>query len=472
MPATDVVKVEQQSVTHSDGGGAFVFSLWGGADGNYSILPYELPVYGSQARDAIMRSLLIQDGGSDFGDAVTIAASQIASQGWEVESSVPRRARRAQDIIHEAELNDGWVAFVSLLVQDWLCTDNGAWIELIREKNDPRAPIIGLKHLDSLRCWRTGDSKEPVWYLAADGYHRMQWWQVINLVSMQHPDPAYYGRGRCAASRCYRAIHKLHSIDRLVGERLTGVRPQKLDLITGVTTQMVEDAVTRAKAQAQSEGYTKYLASVIMGMMTDATVNHIEIPFTSLPENFDAEKERREAKLRICNAVGILPTDLDPEFFHNSLGGTGQAIVIEKEASGRQIALFRMQLTHQLNQKVFDDQTTFVFVTTDLRDEQARANINETWAKTVKTNVDSGVLTPQQGLQMLVDEGKAPPEFLAVDETPTETLDDTEKPEMISAATEEEESSLFAVKEVTEAEAMALIEQEMAHAIRLYEEVR
>jgi hypothetical protein len=82
-------------------------------------------------------------------------------------------------------------------LQDYFLTDNGFFIEIDREDNSkPGSRIIGLYHLDSLRCWRTGDPDVPVIYSDLHGqYHFLAWWQVWSIADTPNARNNYFGVG-------------------------------------------------------------------------------------------------------------------------------------------------------------------------------------------------------------------------------------------------------------------------------------
>ena len=51
----------------------------------------------------------------------------------------------------------GWVPFLNMHLRDYLLTDNGAFVEVVRASAASGSRIIGPAHLDSARCTRTAD---------------------------------------------------------------------------------------------------------------------------------------------------------------------------------------------------------------------------------------------------------------------------------------------------------------------------
>jgi 2'-5' RNA ligase len=96
--------------------------------------------------------------------------------------------------------------------------------------------------------------------------------------------------------------------------------------------------------------------------------------------------------------------------------------------------MWSQDFTHALNEYVIDEMTTFQFIENDYRDNIRIAEVSKKRAEVSEIRVKAGITTAQEEKQVLVDQNELPKEFLTVDMTPGETLDDTEKPEAIDAA--------------------------------------
>jgi len=105
----------------------------------------------------------------------------------------------------------GWMSFINAVSQDLYTTDNGAFIEVIRR--DPQSPVVGIAHLDSYECTRTGDPNFPVIYRDREGkYHKMPWYNVITLADMPSPIQKMNGVGHSAVSRVLRYAQIMRDI--------------------------------------------------------------------------------------------------------------------------------------------------------------------------------------------------------------------------------------------------------------------
>jgi hypothetical protein len=389
------------------------------------------------------------------------------------------RVKRTQQLLLHADAGAGWVPFVGKVARDYLTTNNGAFIEIVRASRAIGSRIIGINHLDSLRCRRTGDPEIPVIYMDRWGIeHELRWWQVISLCDMPDPRAESLGQGECAAQRAWRTIVEMAALNRYVFEKVAGRRPLALYFVSGVTTKQIEQVVAGAQESATSKGVTSYMGAAIAGFMSDKAPALVTIPLAELPDGFDPKQVRDDAYLRYAGALGIDLQELQP-LSGQGLGTGTQSNVLADKESGKGLMAFRQAFTHALNEMVLDDATTFVFTENDLRDQEAKAKIAQLRGAFVNEAIASQVITPSQGLQVLVDSDDLPKEFLEADETSFDDLSDTEKPitpddegvavEVAEEASEGEES-VTALKEAGDAE--KLVKQEQGRARELYEEVR
>lgn len=416
-----------------------------------SQLPMDLPIRWSRRRDYILAST--PDHNAMWAAAVAKAISKQCALGWSVEDKAQseRRVNRAKAVLVGANMGAGWVSFLTQHLQDYLLTDNGAFIEVIRSEPHPRARILGIQHLDSARCARLNDEDLWPWrhhiaerfdcspddvhshnfpaiYMDLVGRPHLLWrWQVICLVDQQSPRLEHRGTGMCAASRAYPAIFKDTAMERYVTEKITGNRPLEIHLVNGISAQQLDGATRSADEQQRSRGFVQYKGVIVVpALKMDAAIGGYRIPISEIPDGFDPEKERTNTYLKYANALGIPIRDIMPA----PAGlNSGQTAIIEAEnAEGTGLAAWRKQFLHALNEWILPESTEFAWDGTNLRDEKDRAEVKKLRADTRKVMIDAGEITAQQALQMAVDAGDADDTFLPKDETPNDLLTDDEKP--------------------------------------------
>jgi hypothetical protein len=405
--------------------------FWGGASGNGRVIPIppELPPFWTPARDVVLRSTVYNE--AFWAGAIGIAITKMASKAWEVESEISIRARRGQDLLLQADGRAvGYTSFLAKHLRDYLTTDNGSFIEIVRATSSAGSRIVGLRHLDSLRVLRTGDPEVPVIYRDRKGrYHQLKSYQVIALSDMPDPSETYYGVGQCAADRAYNAIYKLAAIEWYLREKVSGQHPLAIYIVNGILSNQLTGAVAAAKEDELAKGVAAYMGAVIVGVPSETQANLVTIPLAELPDRFNRKEEFDIAALTYANAIGLDPQDLQP-LTGQSLGSGAQSQVLDDKTRGKGLSMWAQDFTHAMNEYVFDDMTTFHFVEDDYRDKERNAQVSKLMAEVGKLRVDAGITTAAEEKQVLVDKNELPKEFLSDDMTPGETLDDTEKPDV------------------------------------------
>lgn len=428
---TDLAEVRKHSVTSGDAQPSPQSGGW--LSNMFFVTPYrsrakELPDYWSHRRDIVLRGTLHME--SMWASAIYKAITKRAALGWSVtdlkDSTV--RVRRAQQLFLTADAGRGWVPFVSRHLLDFLLTDNGVFIEVVHATSAAGSRTLGLMHLDSLRCTRTGDPQIPVLYRDRQGReHELREHQVLMFSDMPNAAETYNGVGFCAASRAYLKISVLSAMEQYLVEKITGSRPKALHFLKGVTGQSVKDALKTGEESALARGQTHYQGVNIVGVMGDIPMELITVPISEIPDAFDPQLERQNAYTVYANAIGVPVQDIQP-LSGQGLGTGTQTVILDEAAEGQGLAAWHKLFEHSANQYLLPPTTTFSFATNDMRDKKMDAEVRGLRANVRKTMIESGEITPAQALQMAVDDGDVPREFLPVDETQGGSLADDEKP--------------------------------------------
>jgi hypothetical protein len=401
---------------------------WAGYGHDGIALPPKPPLYWSPARDVILRSTVFQD--AMWAGAIGIAITKMVSMAFEITSKVPKRQKEMQELLLNAD-GDGYVSHISKGLRDYLTTDNGQFIEVVRQSKSLSSKIIGLRHLDSYRCTRTGDPETPVIYRDRKGrIHEMKDYQVLMLSDMPDPGETYYGVGLCAASRAYSAIYKLSSMEWYVGEKVAGLHPLAIHIVNGVLDKQLDGAVEAARSAQVSRGATAYMGAVIVGVPSQASPSLVTIPLAELPDRFNRKEEFDIGVLSYANALGLDVQDLQP-LSGQSLGSGAQSSVLADKAMGKGLVSWRQAMTHLVNQRLCDDLTEFTFIEKDYRDRKQDLDLQASRAGTSKTRIEAGITTPDQERIILVGEDDLPEEFLAQPSgTEVNPLSDTDQADL------------------------------------------
>ncbi len=389
----------------------------------------QLPLHGSRERDRILTATL--DLEDMWAAAIAKAVTKIAVRGYEVSDSddSTRRTEFGKNLVMNFDGPSEYRGGMAKTVQDFLLCDNGWFNEVVRAGNKPGGKIQAIYHLDSFRCFRTGNLDYPVLYLDWEGtWHKLRGDQVISGSDMPSPRSRMWSRGRCAASRAFQTIIKLSAVETYFREKITGSRALALYFITGVSRQQLQDAMETSEGEKVRKGHVVYKGAVMVPIQTDQAINIATIELAGVPDGFEVTEERKDAYLRYANAIGIPVQDIQP-LSGQGLGTGTQTIVLDEAAEGQGLAYFVKDFEDKINNLVMPKATIFQIKANDIRDQTAKAALDQAKATTITTLLGTtpgaGVISQQMALQMAVDEGLVPPEFLPQDVTPQGTLTDS-----------------------------------------------
>lgn len=396
---------------------------------NMSIgLPVQPPFYWSRNRDFVLRGTVMYE--SLWASAVFIAISKAASLNWTVSGAPSLKVRKTKEMLLNAEDRKGWPSFLSKHLRDFLLTDNGAFVEIVRESRHEGSRVLGIMHLDSGRCTRTGDDEIPVVYRDKQGNeHEMKKHQVFSISDMPDSGESYYGVGLCAASRAYNAIYKLAALERYVSEKLSGQRPLALYIVNNITKEQLDSAIEQEKQLSLAQGLASYMGAVMIPAIDPSAKAEVaKIDLAGLPDGFDAKTERKHSTLVYADALGLDPQEIDPELLASSGMGTGsQSRVIDDKASGKGLVSWKSQFEHSINECVVPGDVSFFFMERDFRDEKLRAEVESLEIANAGAMVNGAFIKSLEGRQLLVDKKILPPEMMPNDLTPSTVMANNDK---------------------------------------------
>lgn len=404
-----------------------------------------LPPYGTKAADAILSETPMIE--NMWSSAISTAISKQTALGFEIEDTTEstRRIKQAQELMLGFDGN--YTTGLARHLRDFLTTDNGAFIEIVRSSSAAGSKVIGLMHLDSLRCYRTGDDRHPVIYVDMRGHHHvLRDSDVIMMADTPSPRVEHFGMGISAARRAFETILKLTAMETFIREKVSGSRNLAIHIVNGISSQQLGEALSSSDAMQDQKGFVVYKGSTIIPMIRSETPGLVTIPLAEIPDGFDADTERRDAYLRYANALGIFVGEIQP-LSGQGLGTGTQTVVLDEAAEGRGLAAWRKGFAHAITHQVMPTAVTFYFAASDQKDRRAKADTLGAWAGALKTLIETQVISPAQALNLLVDDGYMPREFLATDATAGGVVSDSESIETGTQAAE--------IADRTQAEAQA-----------------
>ena len=393
------------------------------------------PFFGNaKRRDLQLRQFVLTEpylSSAIFSISATRAALSYVLDG------TPRSVQATQDLLQSAEFGKGWATFLQMVLYDLLTTDSGAFIEIIRDK--PRAgrsphtaPVIGINHLDSLRCILTGNPLQPVIYNDEDNkLHKLQWYDVIHLTEQPHPAREANGRQISFVSRVLKASQLLRDIEQYEGERVGGRFAKEIHLVSGVAQREIENLQKKGQIDADNKGLTRFMPSLILASLDpNASVDHVQIPLASLPENFNKDETLKNYITLLAMAAGVDQQELAPLSTGN-LGTSAQSSTLHQKSKVKGIQLFIKLLEQAFQNKgVIPKNVQFTFLQKDIQEELDLAKAAQTRADTRATRIESGEITIDIARQIAADDGDLKQAYLIElgeqDRTPTVEVMDGE----------------------------------------------
>lgn len=269
---------------------AFMVNIMQAADE----IPAWDPIYPNR-RDMIMKRFTRQE--TALASAIYTLKTKTQTLNYEING--PARAKQfAQDLLNNPGMGDSFIQLVGKVVDDLLCADNGAFIELWRLGNpkDEASPIIGFGHIDSRQCWRTFDPEYPVIYTnpqTAQRYklHRNQ---VIMTADNIQPIEIARGIGFCATSRVLQWARVIRSIMTYTDEKISGRFTRAIGFVNGITKTSLKAGLDNNRAESDDAGFFVYNGIPFFaapGMSAGSEMNIVLQDLASIPDGFDFERD-------------------------------------------------------------------------------------------------------------------------------------------------------------------------------------
>lgn len=440
-----------------------------------------LPSWWTPARDVFLRDYWKKE---DFMASTVYSVAVRNSQfNWSL-NGLEDDVTDAQQLLHSANFGQGWSDLITKTSVDLLTTDNGAFWEVIRPAKvsfngkvypavktcyendyeqwyaidddnlialgdkaysvfDTHLDLpIGIAHLDSGQCQRTGDPDIPVIYTDRYGKtHRLKWWQVISFTDMASPIEKMNGVGFCAVSRSFRTSHVLQSLNIYKDEKMSG-RHNRAIHITNADPDLLNDQIRETQAAANNAGQMRYIQPVIASTFDpSATPSVATIDLAGVPDGFDEETTKNWGIAVLALAFGVDYGFLAP-LPGKGLGTATQSETQAKQAKNKSSMQFRNMITQALNFRgIFPESVQFEFDNNDIDAEEQDQKMSKSRAETRKIMIESGEITPKVARQMAVDSGDLEESYLNlmgdIDLTPRETVEGNENVEAETVVEEE-----------------------------------
>lgn len=376
-----------------------------------------IPQWGSEVgrRDRMLRQLFIKEP-MIAGAVFSISAANAAFR-WEIQTENEQLQELVTTMLRTAQFGKGWTDFIARLTVDLLTQDNGAFIEIVREKSDPTSPVLGIAVLEANRCQRTGNPKTPVIYTDEhSNRHRMKWFDVVPVVEMPSSIKTMRGMQYSALSRVLTAAQIMRDIGIYRGEKVGGRFQRVLHIVGGPAKQDIKRALNMDQEDASNTGQTRFMLPTILASLDPSKpVSHVEIPLASLPDNFNLEDEMKWYITTMALAFGRDYQDFAP-LPGGNLGTSNQSEILHEKSKGKGPSLFMEILTYAMNYRgiVPFPVAKFLFKELDLADAFNAQKTKRLKAETRNTMIKSGEITPEAARLMAIEEGDYDKKYLPV----------------------------------------------------------
>jgi hypothetical protein len=342
---------------------------------------YNLPPWGTRERERSLRLFYRNEynwmGQSAFAGLI----KKVKSASWEI--SGKKRVRQFQDVLRQAHFGAGWGDFLSRVILDYLRQDCGAYIELIAPGNPmkpPTGPVVGIAHLDSLRCYPTGDPAYPVIYYSRKGkMHLMHRSRVAHLVDMPDGDESRPGYGMCALSRAISIVNQQIHANRYIEAKLDDKPPPGYMVASNITSGHRQQAFEQFRQEQSNDERPFWGRTVwLYGVDPAQPVKLEQVAFQQAPEGW-SYKEYTELHVNAwAFALGVDVQELW-QLTGGSLGSGQQSQILHAKSQGKTFGDLLTSLERVLND-VLPESLEFAFKRHDPYEAQERADTAGKWS--------------------------------------------------------------------------------------------
>lgn len=388
-----------------------------------------LPAWGTHERERFLRVLYRNDFNWMIQGAFAGLLKRISSTPWEIKGPEnvtgkaldqykrwltvlkggkdPTEPRSDieywQTVLRQAHFNRGWGDFIKMGV-DFLRQDAGWYWEIIAPGDplkEPTGPVVGIAHLDSLRCVPTGDPDYPVVYWdRRNAPHRMHRTRVVQLQDMPEHDEFMPGYGLCALSRAAAIVDRELWMGRYVSSMLDDKPPPGIVVATGFNKQQ-RDAMARAYKEEQTRDELPPWGRQMWFYGMDITFPiKLEVKtFQTPPEKFDFNQYTQIDIDALALALGVDKQDLW-QLSGRMAGTAAQSEVLSQKSRGKALGDMMASIERAIND-ILPEEYVFKFKGHDSQEEQEEAQTALAWANVV--NVAGVTLSVDEKRRILAD---------------------------------------------------------------------
>lgn len=354
---------------------------------------------------------------SYLAGAVVSVSFRNATADWEIKHSSDAVVKSVTDMLHSAIAGDvfGWNPFINRFSQDLYTSDNGAFIELIRDPGmdanskfkGAMAPVIGIANLDSGQVVRTGNMEYPVLYTDRNSeIHKLAWYEVIPFSEYPSAIEKMNGVGICAVSRSLRLAQIIRSIMLFKDEEVSGTNVKKINIVGGVGRTQIDDAVKRTLEQASNKGNARFVEHAVLASLDpEKPVSVATVDLAGLPEGFNFDQEMQWYIAGLALDLGVDYQELAP-LPGGNIGSGAQSEMLARKSSGKGPRNWMDSITNAFTYYgVIPRGAEMIFNDKNEQEEIEKQGVRTKALEEAAIAVNSKILTPEAAIKSLVRRG-------------------------------------------------------------------
>lgn len=356
---------------------------------------------------------------SMFSSALGIVCARNAAFSWALEGP-DLTLQQVATMLEGVNQGRGWEDFVTRVSIDLYTQDAGAFVEIVRGGDAPASPIISFNHLDAYRCHPTGVPEAPVLYQdRRNKWHLLKWWNVHQITEMPTPIEGLYGLQYCALTNLLLAAQIIKNISIYKYEKTGGRHNRAIHFVSGIASKQINAVIEQYAQYANAQGLQRYVNPIVVGSVDPKnTISTATLELASLPDHFNEETNFKHYVSQVAMAFKSDYQEFAP-LPGGNLGTSTQSEVLHMKSRGKGPAIFMNLISHMMNVAILPANVLFKFEEQDLEAEEARAEIARKRAETLKIQIESGMLDPDEGRQIAAAHGDIPPEIAQHSIAPT-----------------------------------------------------
>jgi hypothetical protein len=365
------------------------------------------------------------------------ACSLVSNRGWGLvgdEQSVleVRRVVLDADRGEGQRFGQGWRHFIGGLAKAYYNADMGAIAEFGRfpTPDGVIGPLAAMWSTDPARFKLTGDPSQPLKYYPSGRSGDVQDWydeDFMRVINNPNLNEEYFGLGYCTISVVIEMAKIMIAVYEYDKEKLGAQAPKGLLLLRNISQRQWNQAMDARETKLEGKNLQYYGGLAVLASLGSADIDAKLLALSELPENFDRQEFITLLMYLYSLSFGFSPDEFWPVQIGWLLGRNTEAELGVERATQKGDADFFLafQDRFQLELPTMGGEDPAVIFKFDERNDRGRmmaADVAHVWAKAAAllygTSSPDGVtlLTREQTLQVLADQGIIPEEFSASDE--------------------------------------------------------